>query len=259
MKKIFTFLALSIALFQLQTDAKIIEANNFKEILDYVDTDTLVLLDIDDTLLIPVQTLGTDVWFIHRMNQYQTHLDKKQALDKALDDWEGVRHLTKVKIVEEGSETIVAKMQGQGIPVMGLTTQGLALATCTVNQLKSLEIDLIKTAPSNQDFYFHNGQGVLYRHGILFTSGTAKGEALLKFFSLAGVCPKRVVFINDKETHLKDVEGSLEAKGIEFTGLRYAYSDERVKNFNSKLADIQWNESSFSHILTDQEALQRLK
>src|SRR4051812_39411252 len=98
-------------------------------------------------------------------------------------------------------------MQKNNTPVIGLTTQGLTLATRTVMQLKSLSIDLSKTAPSAQDFYFLNGQnGVLYRQGILFTSGTPKGEALIKFLDTVGYHPKRVVFINDKKNHLQDME-----------------------------------------------------
>jgi hypothetical protein len=62
------------------------------------------------------------------------------------------------------------------------------------------------------------------------------------------------VFINDKKTHLKDVEGVVSPKGISFTGLRYSYSDQRVAKFNKDIADIQWNQSTFHHILSDEEA-----
>jgi hypothetical protein len=82
--------------------------------------------------------------------------------------------------------------------MMGLTTQALTRAACTSQQLKSLNIDLTKTAPSQEDHYFNMGQSGLDRHGILFTSGSPKGEAVLKFLGHINYRPKQIVFINDK-------------------------------------------------------------
>lgn len=235
----------------------IIETENFTKINNYINLETLVILDIDDTLLIPVQTLGTDVWFVHRLKHHlKSTEDYSLALDEALAEWEAVRHLTNVKLVEESTADVIKKMQNDHIIVMGLTTQGLALTTRTLMQLKSLNIDLSKTAPSQEDHYFINGQhGVLYRQGILFTSGTSKGEALIKFLDIIDYRVKHIVFINDKKIHLQDVERSLITKGMNFTGLRYSYSDQRVANFHQEIADIQWTYSTFDHMISDQEAM----
>lgn len=266
-KLLMLLLGISTSLF-----GKIIETPHFKEISHYLEPNTLVVLDIDDTLLIPSQTLGTDVWFLHRVKQLEAaNIDKKRAFEKALAEWEAIRQLTDVSIVEEGTEGVISDLQKASIPVMGLTTQGLALATRTVQQLQSLGIDLLQTAPAKEDFYFFNTSnaqsidkhGVLYRHGILFTSGTHKGRALLTALKNAGVTPQHIIFINDKEKHLKEVEETLEGEaaelGIKFTGLRYSFGDERVAKFNPALTDIQWKHSSFEHILSDSEAEALLK
>lgn len=235
---------------------KIIEVESFQQIVNYINVETLVLLDIDDTLLIPIQTLGTDAWFMAKLKDHlKQEKEYSLALDKTLAEWEAVRHLTSVQVVEEGTPEIVNEMQKNGVVVMGLTTQGLALATRTVMQLESLNIHLSTTAPSHQDHYFMNGKnGVLYREGILFTSGTPKGKALLAFLDIIDYHPKKIVFINDKKTHLEDVENALTIEGIEFTGLRYSYSDQRVLNYNPEIADIQWTHSTFDHLLSDEEA-----
>lgn len=231
----------------------IVETANFHEILNHIRPNTLVLLDIDDTLMIPEQTLGSDVWFMYQLKNYQQKYSSEQALDKTLAEWEAIRHLTKMKIVEEGTQEIVKKMQDQQVTVMCLTTQGLALATRTVNQLLALGIDPIVTAPSKEDHYFINGHGVLYRHGVLFTSGTPKGPALAKLLDILDITPEHVVFINDKQTHLRDVEVTLDCRQIPFTGLRYTYSDARVNQFNPEIAKIQWEHSTFGKILSDEE------
>lgn len=260
MKKFLLFLCLIFGFFNHVVFSAILETKNFCEIKKHVTPHTLVILDIDDTLLLPIQTLGTDVWFRYRIKQHEAAgMNPQVALDHALAEWEAVRHLTKVKIVEEGSEKIIEEMQKNKIKVMALTTQGLALATRTVQQLCSLGIDVSKTAPSKEDVYFINGHGVLYRQGILFTSGTPKGQALLKLLDQIDYHPSHIVFINDKATHLTDVEEALKGKKIECIGLRYSYCDERIANFNPNIANIQWKHSSFENILSDLEAEKLLR
>lgn len=261
MKNILIVLLLSINAIVSSLKAEIIETDRFKKIKEHIQPRTLVLLDIDDTLLVPTQTLGTDAWFVYRLSQYsKVHKDPKTALDKALAEWESIRHVTKVKLVEEDTDQIIKEIQKENTAIMGLTTQSLSLSTRTINQLRSLNIDLSKTAPASEDHYFvQENLGLLYQQGILFTSGTSKGEAVIKMLDKIGYKPDRILFINDKHKHLLDVETSVLARGIPFTGLRYSYSDERVANFCHELAEIQWKHSTFGNLLSDEEALVLLK
>lgn len=250
----FKWLFIPFLSLQLTLNALIVEVDHFADIEKYVQDASLVVLDIDDTLLVPAQTLGTDVWFQYRWDFHRKHEEPQVALDKALGEWEAVRHLTEMKIVEDGTDAVIKKLQDTGYNVMGLSTQGLALTSRTLIQLHDLNIDLSKTAPSKEDHYFMNKQGVLFRGGVLFTSGTKKGEALLKLCNCINIHPTKVVFINDKASHLRDLGDTLEAKGIEFIGLRYTFSDDRVNHFDHQIADVQWNHSSFGRILSDVEA-----
>ncbi|MBS0625090.1 MAG: DUF2608 domain-containing protein [Verrucomicrobia bacterium] len=235
---------------------EILETAHFKDLSQHASSSTLIVLDIDDTLLVPTQTLGTDVWFLYQLDKNSSAPD---PLDKTLAQWEAIRHLTEMKIVEEGSDKIVSELQSKSIRVMGLTTQGIALATRTVKQLLSHNIDLSKTAPNKEDHYFLNGHGVLYRNGILFTGGSPKGPALAKLLDRLGYRPEKIVFINDKKSHLLDVAKTMETIGIPFTGLRYSYSDARVASFRPEIAEIQFHHSNFSKILTDEEAIALLE
>jgi len=248
------FILLAFVLFT-SLHAKIIEIQSFKQVVPYVNKDTLLILDIDDTLLIPEQMLGCDEWFMHRLKKWEKEICFVDALEKTLAEWEAIRHLTKMEIVESGADKIVQSLQAQGVTVMGLTTQGLALATRTVQQLKSNHFDLAATAPSNEDCFFTlKGHGVLYRNGILFTSGKPKGEALFQCCEKIGYTPKRIVFVNDKESHIADLEGTAQAKGIECIGLRYGYSDAKKAAFSPEIAEFQFTHSSFDRIISDKEA-----
>lgn len=233
--------------------AEIYEAAHFEEILSYIQPTTLVVLDIDDTLLMPAQTLGSDVWLIHRANQHKNHgMPPKEAFDEAIAEWEAIRHLTKVRLVEEGADRIIQKLQEKGVAIMGVTLQALTLAIRTAQQLKSLNIDLSLTAPTSEDLYFFQGNGILFRKGILFTAGHPKGKSLHYFFQETEYHPDLIVSIDDRVSHLKNLELMCEEEGIPFIGLRYSYCDKRNASFNPQIADLQF--APFLKILSDEEA-----
>lgn len=257
--------------------AYIIEAPHFSDIKAYATPGTLIILDMDDTLLIPIQTLGSDVWFEYRLKQRKaTGMAGDVALEKTLAEYEAIRHLSIMKTVESDTADIVNEMQDQGIAVIGLTTQGISLATRTKQQLQAVNIDLKRSCPDHEDYYFINPlglstiysssptstighvndhRGVLLRGGILFTAGSNKGTALVTLLDHFGISWDRIVFINDKASHLREAEAAVERLGIPFIGLRYSYSDERVRNFRSDIAEVQFQHSTFKHILSDDEAL----
>lgn len=241
--------------------AQIIETYHFTEILPYITKDCLVILDIDDTLLVPKQMLGCDEWFCYRYKTYQQKgLSASEALEKSLAEWESLRHIIEMQLVEPNTDQIIASLQKQGYALMGLTTQGLALATRTSLQLQQLGIDLSLTAPFPTDHYvnFH-GHSTLFRKGILFTSGTHKGKVLFQFLQDLSYHPFKILFLNDKLSHLKEVEEIVEAQGIEFFGFRYGYSDAKKQAFDPEIAELQYQLSSFTHILSDEEVYEHRK
>ncbi|HSX04575.1 MAG TPA: DUF2608 domain-containing protein [Rhabdochlamydiaceae bacterium] len=234
--------------------AAIVEIDHFNELPDYVDEKTLLLLDIDDTLIIPRQALGTDIWLLDRANQYKNSgLNPSAAFEKALSEWEAVRLLTKVKLVEEDTASVIQELQKKGVSMMGITAQGLALATRTLKQLGELGIDLQQAAPTQDDLYFFSeNHGMLFRKGIFFLAGKSKGKSFLTFLDRLRIRPERVVLIDDKLSTLTEMEQALDAEHIPFVGLRYSFSDARIKAFNPQIADIQFH--PFSTILSDEEA-----
>lgn len=244
-------------------ESKIIEIQNFEEIISHVSPDSIVLLDIDDTLLIPKQMLGCDEWFCVLLKKNQERgMSLGEASDKAVAQWEMIRHITEMDIVEPGTKEIVEMLQQSGSPVMGLTTQGFTLSRRTVRHLHDQEIFLEKAAPSPKDVYFTQKrrgssyeEGVLYRHGILFTSGTDKGNALFTLCESLGYIPKKIVFINDKATHLREIEIVAEQKGIPFIGLRYGYSDAKKALFQAEIAEHQFIHSSYHELLSDEKVV----
>jgi len=237
--------------------AQIIEVNNINELPQYVDADTLVVFDIDNTLLKTKQFLGSDMWFCA---QYKRNFDKLghagDALNKTLREYLPIMNVSPMGVPEEDAPQVVSDLQKQFITVMGLTSRNLSLDFRTIHQLEVNGMNLNKTAPSKGELHFMNEKGVLFKEGILFTSGTSKGNAFKKFIDAIGYHPKKVLFINDKESNLRDLETGCIDRKIPFIGLRYGSLDEWVENYSQEIADVQY--THFGKILSDHEAKEML-
>jgi hypothetical protein len=217
----------------------------------------LLILDIDNTLMIPKQQLGSDQWFYHQIDVHERKgLTRKAALMQALKDWEAVQAITQVLPCEPCTAHWVRAWQQKPLTVIGLTTRGLGMSSITIGQLETLEIDLSVTAPEKKELFFLNPWGVLFRKGILFTAGTHKGNALAQLLDQLELRPQRVVFVNDKASHIAELQSTVEQRGIPFLGLRYGAVDGWVRAFDPEVSQIQWD--AFGHILSDDEAKNRL-
>jgi hypothetical protein len=240
---------------------KILETARFHEVAHHITRETLIVMDIDDTIIVPAQMVGSDEWFYLRWKKHETDgMSKSVALEKALAEWESIRHVTKMKTVEKETPAFIKELQKKGHKLMGLTSQGLGLATRTVLQLKENSVDLSVTAPTLDDYYVNlSGHSVLFRKGILFTSGQNKGEAFFKFCDSLGLKLKKIVYIDDKESQLAALEKEAVKRGIEYIGLRYAYADIHKAAFRPEIADFQFFHSNFAKLLSDEEANAKLK
>lgn len=257
MQKIIGFL-IGLIFMAIAVYAEIVEINHMDQVYNYLKPNTLVIFDIDNTIMEPVQTLGSDQWFRHRIAYWIDHgIDPEEALEKALSEWMAIQNITKVKLAEPETGSIIKHLQDRGFAVMGLTTRGLGMSTRTNEQLKTIGVHLEKTAPVKQDVFFMNRRGVLMRGGTLFTANTHKGKALFKFLDRIDYLPKMILFINDKRSHIVPIEETASKRGIPFVGLRYGFLDEKVKNFDGDITAVEFE--SFGHILSDNEAEEILK
>jgi hypothetical protein len=249
MKRVFIILCVAVSFLR----AEIIESSKLSDMEKYRGEGVLFLYDIDNTLVRPVQTLGSDQWFNYRLKSNREQMeDKQEALEKTLVEWASIQSISKVQALDEGAQASIKRMQDSGAMMMGFTTRGVRMSSVTPYQLKQLGIDFSETALISHDHFFISGQSIVFRKGVLFTAATHKGRTLFTFLNNLNVKPSKVVFINDKFDNLSQVAETCKKKNIPFVGLRYDGSDEWVKTFNSQAVDVQLER--YSSILSDAEA-----
>jgi hypothetical protein len=219
--------------------AAIVEIDRMAEVLNYVDETTLVVFDLDNTVMETPQTIGSDQWFGYLVAKYRNKgLKAEEAIDSALEDWIRVQNASQMIAVEKDTPNLIRNLKSQ-FKVIALTARPYEMRSRTSLQLLNIGVDF-----SLEQHWINAGSlptNILYDRGVISIGPKEnKGEVLLRFLDTIDVRFKRVVFIDDKLRHVTDVDQAMQEVGIEVYALRYAAADERVASFTPTLADVQW-------------------
>src|SRR5262249_21763684 len=148
----------------------------------------VVVFDIDNTILEPIQTLGSDQWVDHLIERNkEAGLSVEKAVEAALRDWEQVQRVTEVRLVETQTVKLIRKLQFQNVATLALTARPSQLRSVTENQLASLDVRFD-------------------RYGVQFADGKNKGLVLKDFLAKMGLAPRRLIFIDDKLKNIKNMD-----------------------------------------------------
>lgn len=233
---------------------EIIEIQKLEEALTYIDSSTLVVLDIDDTLMVPAQMLGGDCWFRQEMKRLQKSGDSfEKALARTLPNYMKLQHVLEVNPVEPVTAAVVQKFQQRAQNVIGLTTRSTELAYRTFEQLKGLGIDLAKASIKDSTIGLSTHFAYSYIEGVLFTQVKHKGQMLKELCQALDYHPQKIIFINDKLKYVAQLEETFPEMGITYLGLRYAACDADIQNYDSKVTQLQLE--CFQNMLSDEQAL----
>ncbi|MBP6217283.1 MAG: DUF2608 domain-containing protein [Oligoflexales bacterium] len=252
-----------------QAQAKIFEKKMMRDAFSLAEKDSVVVLDIDNTILRPSQSFGSVEWYDHAVSElrykYQSQglsssLAELRAQNETIKIWEHVNAKTKVIPVEREIPALVAQLQKEGRTVIALTARRIDYDRVTFLQLKSVGIDfnnnphaMFTKQPTFKDTKFMNG---------VFFSGhlNDKGEVFVNFLNENKLKPRSVLFIDDKDFNVKSLEKSLTPTSIEYFGVRYSGADPFVNSLNPQVVALQYK--SFLHedkLLADEEALRLIR
>ena len=210
------------------------ELYTFSDLDSFVDEDTMVICDVDNTVMIPERYEGSDMWFSYHMKKHQkTGCSREEALAIVLPEYARLQKTITVRPVEKEIPAFIKKWQDSGIVVMGLTSRGDPVIAETGNLLASISIDFSLTAPKITLLdYMIDKQHIIYNYGVLFCAVADKGEALTKFLEQTTI-PKKIVFVDDTLTKIISVKKALDhlkAHGhkLEYSCFHYRHLDDHI-------------------------------
>lgn len=207
------------------------------KIFDTFDSDTLVVLDIDDTLI------SSEDIFDHG-ECYKTFIDlviqgrSKLATPQEKEAYQNTISLIflepKRNLIETQIPLYIEALKKKGVKVVALTSClngkfGLLnkVEDWRHDQLQNLGLNFADTFsfPSFflQGFDQKNHNPPLFDRGILYCYGYSKGDALKAFLEAISLEPRRIFFADDILSNVEDVHNKLapiEVTGCHFTGAR---------------------------------------
>jgi FMN phosphatase YigB (HAD superfamily) len=239
----------------LEGKALVKETNDFAHAFTYLEDDTLFVFDLDNTLIETAQHLGSDQWFSHKLDFFvKEGLSLDEALNRVVTQLIEVQNRSEMRLVDPAIPDLLYKMQRKNVSMIGLTKREPRMSERTLKQLAPLHIDFSRTAKIKEELVFDELQGTTLKQGIIFVGpGIEKGPALMAYLKQLNKQPKKIVVIDDKMSHIQNIANVLEPLEITFIGIRYGGADEKVRAFNPKIADLQWEH--FQKILSDEQAL----
>jgi len=233
--------------------APIHEYYEISELLNHLDeakaAKTLILFDVDNTLIEPHGIIGSDQWFAHMMEK-NAHLPYLDAASRIVPLYHAIRNKVPVKLVEEESTAIIQYAQDRGFMVIGLTVQREEISATTLELLRQLTIDFSVSSPLGTTRFLELGQQSLHKDGVVFCCGNHdKGQVLIAFLKECNFFPDHVIFVDDKLKALESVEQALKEylPATSFTGIRYGHVDHKAVSFDAAAAEKELEEFLQTH------------
>ncbi len=235
---LFSRIMFSMLLISSLAQAKVIESNRYADVLQYVGEGTLVVTDLDNTVIRPAQTIGSDQWGMNVIAKLKkAGLPDKEAKDIGVSMFATVQSNSKVRTVEVTTISNLHRAIEQGSLLLGLTARPLYLVDVTMKQLKSVQFPLLGSG-----FRSTPATGVIEQNKVIFVGPHLnKGEVLREYIKKDEYKNiRRIVFIDDKLHHAQDVDKALSNSGLEVISIRYGAADAWVKSFDEEKAVQEW-------------------
>ena len=222
--------------------AEIREISSLHQITPELRAGTLLVLDLDNTLIEPEGNLGSDQWFYFLVRKFRARdgMSPAEAEHRAMEEWNRVQPSLQIRAVEADAARIIRSAQDRGFATLGLTARTPEIAQTTFAQLRKIGVHLARRTIPAREFALPGAHPILFREGVLFVGeSNKKGRVLMDFLKRTGAHPARVLFVDDKRRHVKDVDREMRNAGWPCISFRYGAADAKVARFNAETRDLR--------------------
>jgi hypothetical protein len=250
----------SVILLQSMLTAEIREIDRIDELILEVDPKTFVFLDIDETLIESPIMLGGKTW-----RRYVHHVVAKIRMAEQVEQFHDkltlfIANRVPYVPIENNAPACMKALQEKNGLVFCLTARGrehwydlpgVDGEELGVTHLKQAGFDFSSDKWAYNPLFSHPS----YARGIFFAYPIEdKGELILELFSKTDFRPSKVVFADDKMSHVKSVQKALDTLGIPSVCFHYSLID-KYRPFDPLTAYIQLEKLFFEEkVLSDFDA-----
>jgi hypothetical protein len=201
---------------------------------------TLVVLDIDDTLLTATEFFGSDKWYDWQRGRALSPNGEPLPISEAdkvscLFDTLGITYeIAKNRPTQENMASLVKQIDND---LLILTARSSAYRAATMRELSHNGLDFSAKAltPADVGYHYditHGGRSakVSYVDGVFMVQGMDKGVLLLDLLARAKRSYETVLFVDDKTKNINNMANAMQSAGIDFYGFHYVKIDKTVSS-----------------------------
>ena len=235
LKKLLSLIFLSTTIY---LSSEIVESDDFSVVMEHCEEDTLLVCDLDNTLIESSQHLGSISWkdYILFKSENCGHT-KKESEEMQAKFWQFIQPFLRARLVEDSIQNTLVELKKKGVSVLAITERHPEEFAHTKKQLNSVNL---KMSSFGKKRSISVNEPALYSKGILFCGNNKKTQSLISFLKTLKKAPKKIVYIDDLAFNIVEVNNFFKNEDTPCVAIRYAKTDERCDNFSPFVSDLQW-------------------
>lgn len=210
------------------------QVTTLEQIFPYLGPRTLIIIDLDNTLIESTTSYGSFQWAVFLRKQKMSQgFSFEEALDFSAKSWELAQYKIQMKCVEESSPGTIDALREKGFLVLGLTGRPQELAKVTIQTLSDLKLNF-----SSFNLNFENDSNTDYQEGVIFVGHQQdKGKILFEALEQLPFSFDRILFVDDQKKYLEQVQNAASLNSVEFFGFHFVGCSPRFEEFDPQLAE----------------------
>ena len=217
----------------------ILEIESLKTIHEFIHNRTLLVLDLDNTLVESKSHYGSYQWGNFLIKKaLEKGMDINEALDEIIPLWEVAQNHIDSKPIEQEVHLFMESVEQLGALKMALTGRSSVVESVTLELLEKYNISFSNWA--HTPFIFDLPYDYSFTKGVFFAGPkNQKGAILNQQLQQLKIKIDRVVFVDDQQYLVEEVKQALLNFPIEYYGVRYSGADKKVSEFDYAQSELE--------------------
>jgi hypothetical protein len=183
----------------------------FTEVIEHILHNTLVVLDIDETMLRLPNDVGTKHWWASIFSEKLELLGDHDAADAAaFEHWRTIANNCDAEHTDQdGLDKLLKEAREVGNNIIAVTARSPIMRKATERHLESIGVEM--TAVEIPQSVCYN------RGGVFYVGDGSKADVIMsicEYLRNSGAQIRRVVFIDDVESHVQKVADALDCSDM---------------------------------------------
>ncbi|HJD56598.1 MAG TPA: DUF2608 domain-containing protein [Rickettsia endosymbiont of Sericostoma sp. HW-2014] len=209
-----------------------IDSVTVKNLFEKINGSSLVLINIDDTIVTPKSNMfryanpyGGFTQELAALKKYRSNID--EVIAKLLLQ-------RQVMLVEANWSKFIDKLKSSGALVFGFTKINPACRRIEnyeewqYEQLSRLGIKFTDKVNNKEILKFdeNDKRSPIFYKGIIFTDFLNKSQALYEFMRITNILPNNIIIFENKKSELNDIDNFLKTVDLNYYGIEYLAATE---------------------------------